>query len=206
MFAIDAVNLWPLLSGANLSAPRDHVVLGHEFVLEGVRAGALIQGDWKLIVGAQPYSDYRGPLYPCTPPAAAANCAPHCLFNLKVRRWSTLNLFVFAGPANACSIVLSITEYHITQPSVPTHTEQDDPWEHRNLVNVSGAAEPYRRLLALYDQQVNLFQDNSTDTQGFNDAVQHKYRGYMGQPHMYCSVVVLPHRRAPPSFAGNRRC
>jgi hypothetical protein len=27
--------------------------------------GALIHGDWKMIVGEQEYSDYRGPLFPC---------------------------------------------------------------------------------------------------------------------------------------------
>jgi len=104
------MDLWDLLSGASESLPREGpLVIGHEFNLTvnksrfqprstgacdfwgisdrlfGIAAvttmGALLHGDWKLIVGEQSYSDYRGVLFPCEPATPAPNCDPNCLFN-----------------------------------------------------------------------------------------------------------------------------
>ena len=54
---IDSVNQWPLLSGANATAPRRSIVLGDTSALEpgadgDTLVGGLIDGDLKLLVGA----------------------------------------------------------------------------------------------------------------------------------------------------------
>jgi hypothetical protein len=86
VFPIDSVDLWPLLSGRNGSAPRDVIVLGHEFQMNSKSPtnGALIVGDFKLIIGPQTYSDYRGPMYPCVKATPAPGCSPNCFFNLRL--------------------------------------------------------------------------------------------------------------------------
>ena len=59
VFPIDGVDLWPLITGENTTPPRDTIVVGHAVEWAGNTTGAVIKGDWKLIVGGQGYSDYR---------------------------------------------------------------------------------------------------------------------------------------------------
>lgn len=140
IFPVDSVDLWPLITGKNVSAPRDLIVLGHDFKLGTTKStGAIISGPWKLIIGEQPYSDYRGPTYPCAEARKAPNCVPYCLFNL-----------------------------------------EKDPSEHQNLWNISGGEAHFKKLLELYERERNLYQDLTIDRVGFQAAIDHKYRGYMG--------------------------
>ena len=67
---VDSINLWPLLSGANTTAPRDvlplvvDVGLGHAKI-PLVNYSALIVGDWKWVVGlAIVQSFHQGPQFP----------------------------------------------------------------------------------------------------------------------------------------------
>ena len=100
--------------------------------------GALIHGDWKLIVGRQGYSDYRGAMYPCVGATPAPNCDGTCLYHLAT-----------------------------------------DPHEHLDLSGDPSAAGMLHTMLALYHAESNLVEDVSTDTKGFNAAIQRR-GGYMG--------------------------
>ena len=74
-FPIDSVDLWPLVTGTTTREPRDTIIIGHNFSYGATNSiGALIHGDWKLIVGEQGYSDYRGPLFPCIPATPSQCC------------------------------------------------------------------------------------------------------------------------------------
>ena len=52
---IDSINQWPMISGQNLTSPRDEL-----FITEDL----LIQGDWKLITGKASSASWAGPTYP----------------------------------------------------------------------------------------------------------------------------------------------
>jgi arylsulfatase B len=140
VFPIDSVDLWPFISGQNQSAPRDSIVIGHEFRYgqNQTMMGALIKDDWKLIVGVQGYSSFRGTLFPCVVATPAPNCDPHCLYDLS-----------------------------------------KDPHEHKDLSGEPASAYRLQRLLELYKQEENLFQNIETDVQGFGAAVTRR-GGYMG--------------------------
>ena len=140
VFPVDSVDLWPLLSGQNLSAPRDMLVLGHDFVYgkNKTTMGAVISQGWKLIIGRQGYADYRGRLFPCVAATPAPNCEPYCVYNLAV-----------------------------------------DPLETTDLSADPATVRQLRRLRALYEQEVNLPQNEDTDQSGFEAAVARR-GGYMG--------------------------
>jgi arylsulfatase I/J len=77
---LDSVDLWPLISGANTTSPRAEVPLS---------PSAIISGDWKLLLGAQPVAGWSGPLFPnasspaASPHAQALACgARGCLFDV----------------------------------------------------------------------------------------------------------------------------
>jgi arylsulfatase I/J len=53
--ALDSVDAWPLISGANATSPRTEVP---------VLPTVLISGRWKLLLGRQAASGYDGPLFP----------------------------------------------------------------------------------------------------------------------------------------------
>lgn len=93
---VDAVNLWPWLSGAVPVSPRDTLVLDHAMFNaseDGVR-GALVQGQYKLLVGGpggEPQASWYGQFSPnATHPvanmsyAACGNDTPPygCVFDL----------------------------------------------------------------------------------------------------------------------------
>ena len=86
---VDGMNMWPLLSGANASSPRTHVLLGSSdgtdksgnTIVEGV-----VRADgYKLLLGKQASAFWTGPVYPnsTTYPAGSENCGKQgCLFNV----------------------------------------------------------------------------------------------------------------------------
>ena len=77
---IDSLNMWPMLSGHNMTSPRTEV---------HVRADALVQGAYKLLVGKMPGAAWAGPQYPNVSSAGhevrrgELNCAHGCLFNVE---------------------------------------------------------------------------------------------------------------------------
>merc|ERR1711871_154586 len=54
---ISSLNVWPMISGQNLTSPRGELF---------VTADLLIQGDWKLITGKASSASWAGPTYPNT--------------------------------------------------------------------------------------------------------------------------------------------
>jgi len=86
---VDGMNMWPLLSGANASSPRTHVLLGSSdgtdksgnTIVEGV-----VRADgYKLLLGKQASAFWTGPTYPnsSTYPSGSENCGDAgCLFNV----------------------------------------------------------------------------------------------------------------------------
>lgn len=58
---IDSINMWPFLSGAVSTSPRDLIPVG---------SNCLVQGDWKLILGRSSPDFWQGPKYPNSSSAA----------------------------------------------------------------------------------------------------------------------------------------
>lgn len=77
---IDSLNMWPLISGANMTSPRTEIL---------VREDTLVQGRYKLIVGTVDHAGWAGPQYPNITSAghevALVNltCDPGCLFDVQ---------------------------------------------------------------------------------------------------------------------------
>ena len=87
---VDGLDIWPIISGANISTPHEEIVLGYNFSLQANRnsTGAIIVGEYKLIVGQQ--SNKPGcdsvmftPIdYPCANGTEGSDCDPYCLYNI----------------------------------------------------------------------------------------------------------------------------
>ena len=82
-FPVDGLDVWPILTGENSGTPHHEIVLGYNFM----NSGAIIVGDYKLVVGLQAHScdtNMYSPLdYPCTDgPSGGKDCDPYCLFNI----------------------------------------------------------------------------------------------------------------------------
>ena len=83
-FPVDGLDVWPIISGMNSTSQHSEIVLSYDFE----DTGAIIMGDYKLIVGKQPGaimcdSVMWTPLdYPCSDGPKGENCDPHCLYNI----------------------------------------------------------------------------------------------------------------------------
>ena len=79
--AVDGLNMLPLLLGTNTTSPRTEIFFTKD---------CLIDGDWKLLTGAQSSASWPGPTYPNASTAASNNtldryslkCNTACLFNV----------------------------------------------------------------------------------------------------------------------------
>ena len=78
--------MWPIITGENEKTPHDEIVLAYNFNHSHPEQGALILGDYKLIVGPQEYgcdSIYWSPLdYPCDQGTKGPDCDPYCLYDI----------------------------------------------------------------------------------------------------------------------------
>lgn len=83
-FPVDGLDVWPLLTGEAVKTSHDEIVLGYNF--SRANSGALISGDYKLIVGTQEQSCDSvmwSPIdYPCTQGPTGSDCVPYCLYNI----------------------------------------------------------------------------------------------------------------------------
>lgn len=81
-FPVDGVDVWPILTGENTTSPHKEIILGYNYNDKG----AIIVGDYKLIVGIQGTYCNRAmhsPLnYPCEAVANDIDCSPYCLYNI----------------------------------------------------------------------------------------------------------------------------
>ena len=81
-FPVDGLDVWPIITGENTTTQHSNIVLSYDFG----DAGAIIMGDYKLIVGKQSEgcdSLMWTPLdYPCHDGPKGENCDPYCLYNI----------------------------------------------------------------------------------------------------------------------------
>ena len=89
-FPVDGLDIWRIISGENTTTQHEEIVLGYNFSLGANRnaTGAIIVGEYKLIVGQQknnPGCDslMHTPLdYPCSNGTQGPDCEPYCLYNI----------------------------------------------------------------------------------------------------------------------------
>ena len=88
-FPVDGLDVWPIISGETSTTPHEDIVLGFNFTYNQDKRpnqGAIIMGDYKLIIGPQYEQcdeNMWSPLnYPCTDGPTGEDCNPYCLFNL----------------------------------------------------------------------------------------------------------------------------
>lgn len=87
-YPVDGTDIWPVLSGQEKQMPNRTILLGVNYTYSNPHQGALIKGEYKLIVGKQFYSPacnslMHSPLdYPCTNGTNGNNCSPYCLYNI----------------------------------------------------------------------------------------------------------------------------
>ena len=83
-FPVDGLDVWRIISGENATTEHEEIVLSYNFTSKG----AIIVGEYKLIVGSQmgrPHCDslMYSPLdYPCTNGTVGNDCDPYCLYNI----------------------------------------------------------------------------------------------------------------------------
>ena len=81
-FDVDGMDVWPIITGKNSTSPHEEIVLGYEYN----KKGAIISGNYKLIVGSQgTQCDHVmwSPLdYPCKDGPTGEDCNPNCLYDI----------------------------------------------------------------------------------------------------------------------------
>lgn len=81
-FDVDGMDVWPIISGSNSTSPHEEIVLGYNYDSKG----AIISGNYKLIVGSQGTRCDNlmwSPLnYPCEDGPKGENCDPYCLYDI----------------------------------------------------------------------------------------------------------------------------
>ena len=85
-FPVDGLDVWRIISGENATTQHEEIVLGYNFSLNVNATGAIIVGEYKLIVGQQDRgcdSVMNSPIdYPCTNGTVGSDCDPYCLYNI----------------------------------------------------------------------------------------------------------------------------
>ena len=77
-FPVDGLDIWPIITGENTTTPHEEIVLGYNY--DG--KGALISGEYKLIVGYQGKTVWSPLDYPCRDGPRGNDCYPYCLYNI----------------------------------------------------------------------------------------------------------------------------
>ena len=133
---VDGYDMWPYLSGANGTSPRTEFMVARCQVLtkgnppiskkSPLCSGAIIVGDYKLMVGMQPYAFWQGEVYPnaSTTPAARKrfeqffDCGAGCLFNIKLDPAETNDLSA-SMPTKRDQLWARYVELNATQFDAP---------------------------------------------------------------------------------------
>lgn len=110
---LDSLDMWPLISGANNTSPRDGLplVIGYQadykFAPTGsdTGTGALIWGDYKLIAGPQQNAIRTFQDSPCTGAHKEDDCSHDgfCLYNLATDPGEQVNLFNSTAPSDVAA-------------------------------------------------------------------------------------------------------
>ena len=61
---IDGLDMWGYITGKVKDSPRTEMMLSNQFKRGTLFSAALIVGDYKLILGTQPYGFWQGPIFP----------------------------------------------------------------------------------------------------------------------------------------------
>jgi len=82
-FPVDGMDVWSVLTGENTTSPHSEIILGYEYN----NTGAIISGNYKLIVGCQGRPcDSHIPWFnmdqPCSKAPVDKNCDPYCLYDI----------------------------------------------------------------------------------------------------------------------------
>ena len=85
-FPVDGMDVWPIITGETNKTPHEEIILGYNFNNSHPMQGAIIAGDYKLIVGPQGFgcdSLMWSPLdYPCHDGPKGADCDKFCLYDI----------------------------------------------------------------------------------------------------------------------------
>jgi len=123
---VDGLDMWPYLTGKQTESPRTEIMIGTKAVkvdLGATMAGALISGQYKVVLGLMSYGFWQGPIYPNattnhTRDDVNIDCKSGCLFNIiddpgehhdlarsmpdklqeLIARWSKLNTTRYNAP------------------------------------------------------------------------------------------------------------
>merc|ERR1712232_247128 len=86
---VDGMNMWPYLTGQLKESPRTEIMIGTHSLGDQANplAGALISGEYKIVLGVMTYGFWMGPLYPNattnhTRESKNVDCKAGCLFNI----------------------------------------------------------------------------------------------------------------------------
>ena len=81
-FPVDGLDVWPILTGSSVTTQHEEIVLGFNYTGKG----AIISGNYKLIVGSQGTNCDNvmwSPLdYPCSNGPTGEDCDPYCLYDI----------------------------------------------------------------------------------------------------------------------------
>ena len=81
-FPVDGLDVWPIITTESGKTLHDVIVLGFNIS----HRGAIISGNYKLVVGKQPFNCDAlmwSPLdYPCSQGPTGGNCVPYCLYDI----------------------------------------------------------------------------------------------------------------------------
>jgi arylsulfatase I/J len=130
---IDSLDVWPLLSGANATAPRAEVVLGATAGGDQAAGGTVVQGlinatsGLKVLVGGLAWSSWPSAVAPGPgngPPNVAHNCSPACLFDVFADPSERVDL-AGARPAETAAMLARLRELNASVFS-PNRGHGDD--------------------------------------------------------------------------------
>ena len=89
-FPVDGLDVWPIISVINATSQHEEIIIGYNFSLTHANGpiGAIIAGDYKLVVGKQEINQGCDSLmfspmnYPCENGTVSNDCEPYCLYNI----------------------------------------------------------------------------------------------------------------------------
>ena len=122
LFPPDGLNMWPLLSGANSTPPREYVMLGSTDA-DPQSGNTIVQGvvradGYKLLLGKVANNWWTGPVYPnaSTYPTGNYDCGNKgCLFNVFTDP-SEYNDVAAENPDIVKELAKVISEYKVYNP------------------------------------------------------------------------------------------
>ena len=141
---IDSINQWPWISGQVTNSPRNVVVLDHLLFLaaanKGQALGAIIVGNYKVLIGPQPFATwYGGPENNYFSPNQSYPYPNRSKFFAKQKYLVSNNIHFVVDDFVGCSY-LAPCLYDLSQ----------DPYEHNDLSTQPGSAAIISNIITNY--------------------------------------------------------